>query len=337
MPNQKLLDALTAAEAAIAEAKRFASEIVPAPQPPLKSIGEIAKLYRRGLNLGDMLDAPTEGVWPAGKLAAADFAFAKQAGFDHVRIPARSTAYLDGVAIRQSWIDRLAWAADQADKAGLRVIFDPIHHADQQPGYMIDRPEVLVAAWSQLAARFKDLPADWIFELVNEPKAPLAGAALNGYLAKALAAIRAHCPTRPVQIGAAINNTPDLPGDWAPPADAWTILAVHCYVPGPFSHQQESWAGSMPKAFWDGIEAQKAEIRKQLDKASPRWPGPIHLGEFGCTTKADATSRLRYLRFMREDAERRGWGWCVWNIRGPFGITEGGKFQPGVAAALGLE
>lgn len=337
MPNQKLLDALTAAEAAIAEAKRFASEIVPAPQPPLKAIGDIAKLYRRGLNLGDMLDAPAEGAWPAGKLAAADFDFALAAGFDHVRITARSHAYLDNGRIAESWLDRLAWACAQAQRVGLRAIFDPLHHADKEPFNGFAQPDLLAQLWHQLAARFKDLPGDWCFELVNEPKAPLDGKALNGYLAKALAAIRAHNPTRAVHVGAAINNTTDIPPHWKAPADSWTILQGHCYLPGPFSHQQESWAGNTPKRGWDGTDAEKAEIRAQLDKAPPRWPGPIHMGEFGCTTKADQASRLRYLRFMREEFERRGWGWTVWNIRGPFGLTEGGKFQPGVAAALGLE
>ncbi len=324
----------TTAHALIDRLRQVAVDGLPAapPKPPLKSIGEIAKLYRRGLNLGDMLDAPTEGAWPAGKLTAAHFDFAKAAGFDHVRITARTTAYLDGVTIKQSWIDRLAWACDQAQRVGLRAIFDPIHHGDE----LFGRPEVLVAIWSQLAARFKALPEDWCWELVNEPKPPLAGAALNGYLAKALAAIRAHNPTRPVHVGAAVNNTTDLPGDWKAPADNWLILQGHCYVPGSYSHQQESWAGNMPKRGWDGTDAEKAEIRDRLDKAPARWPGPIYLGEFGCTTKADPASRLRYLRFMREEAERRGWGWCCWSYGGPFGIADGGKFQPGIKEALGL-
>src|SRR5258708_5592969 len=47
---------------------------------------------RRGMNLGNALDAPNEGAWGV-VLGASDFVAARQAGFDHVRLPVRFSAH----------------------------------------------------------------------------------------------------------------------------------------------------------------------------------------------------------------------------------------------------
>ena len=46
--------------------------------------------FTRGVNLGNGLDAPSEGAWGT-KLTDQHFTLAKQAGFDHVRLPVRFT------------------------------------------------------------------------------------------------------------------------------------------------------------------------------------------------------------------------------------------------------
>jgi len=45
---------------------------------------------------------------------------------------------------------------------------------------------------------------------------------------------------------------------------------------------------------------------------------PIYLGEFGAYDKADVASRVRYVRFVVRDAEKRGWSWAYWQSDGDF-------------------
>jgi hypothetical protein len=43
---------------------------------------------------------------------------------------------------------------------------------------------------------------------------------------------------------------------------------------------------------------------------------PIYLGEFGAGDTADLASRIAWTRIVRQEAERRGIGWCAWDDSG---------------------
>src|SRR5215472_9925323 len=79
---------------------------------------------RRGLNLGNALDAPNEGEWGV-VLAGSDFVAVKQAGFDHVRLPVRFSAHADATPpyqIQPAFLLRVDWAVDQALANGLAIV-----------------------------------------------------------------------------------------------------------------------------------------------------------------------------------------------------------------------
>src|SRR3954467_138200 len=84
---------------------------------------------RRGINVGNALDAPTEGAWGAG-LDAPLFDAIAAAGFDHGRIPGRFSAHPPSAppfAIDEAFFRRVEWAVDQAEARGMMAIVD-LHH-----------------------------------------------------------------------------------------------------------------------------------------------------------------------------------------------------------------
>src|SRR5664279_4278660 len=86
----------------------------------------VNKMLGRGINLGNMLDAPSEGEWGV-TIDSAYFPLIKSSGFTSVRIPVRwsTAARMDTVApytIRPAFIARVKWAIDQALKNGLAVV-----------------------------------------------------------------------------------------------------------------------------------------------------------------------------------------------------------------------
>ncbi len=66
-------------------------------------------------------------------------------------------------------------------------------------------------------------------------------------------------------------------------------------------------------------------IQEEFDFASAfvaRTRLPIYLGELGVGNVADQASRLRWIRMVREEADRRGIGWCVWDDSGSFKVLD---------------
>jgi endoglucanase len=96
-----------------------------------------------------------------------------------------------------------------------------------------------------------------------------------------------------------------------------------------------------------------ADSRKDMRQAFARvakWAarhgipsGRILLGEFGAhrlqSPQGDDSTRARYLRDVRQQAEKAGYGWSVWSWSGSFGIarTEKGRdITPEILSSLGL-
>jgi endoglucanase len=63
---------------------------------------------------------------------------------------------------------------------------------------------------------------------------------------------------------------------------------------------------------------------------------PIHIGEFGCFTKADPVSRANYYRTFRELADKAGIGWAIWDWNASFHYwnERTGKPEPSMHEAL---
>src|SRR3569832_671008 len=134
-----------------------------------------ARALGRGINMGNMLDAPREGDWGV-KLEPAYVATVAGA-FKTVRLPVRwsnHAARTADAAIDEAFAKRVDQAVDAFLAKNMYVILD-VHHYTQITGdkqhpneFAVDpavMDERLVNLWKQIAARYKDRSPKLLFEL----------------------------------------------------------------------------------------------------------------------------------------------------------------------------
>jgi len=334
-------------------------ETVAAP-PPTSAPAPPSDL-RRGINLGNALDAPSEGEWGV-TLAASDFVDVKQAGFDHVRLPARFSGHALEKApftIEPAFLSRVDWAIDEALANGLAVIID-LHHYELLMTDPEDNRARFVGLWSQIAEHERARPANVVFELCNEPTAPLTADLWNTIMGDALRVVRTSNPTRRLVLeGVDWASAKNLRDTLAiPVGDPNIVGSFHMYQPILFTHQgadfmpsewettgvvfpgppaqpiqpgphalNKGWVSDWFRRYNEEPAARNpsgpATIDNQLDVAqnfAERTHVPVYMGEFGVIEYADAASRAAWIRMTREGAERRGFGWAYWDDGGKFKI-----------------
>ncbi len=294
------------------------------------SIFDANKRLGRGINLGNALDAPSEGAWGV-TLQPEYFAAIKSAGFESVRLPTKWSAHAGRSApykIDKAFAERVDWAVEQATSRGLNIVVN-VHHYDEihdDPAAHLPR---LIGLWSQIADRSKDRPTSVSFELLNEPHGKLKDAEWNAMLPRLLEVVRKTNPDRPVIIGPANwNGVHGIDRLVLPSGDSNLIATVHSYEPFHFTHQGAEWSEGSDKWLgmkWTGSEAEASAIAKTFRKAAD-WSKahnvPIYLGEFGAYRKADMDSRVRWTRFIAREAERLGWSWAYWEFCSGFGAYD---------------
>jgi endoglucanase len=315
-----------------------------------------ARDLRRGINLGNALDAPAEGDWGV-VLEEADFSRIHEAGFDHVRLPVRFSAHAAPAppyAIDEDFLRRVDWAIAQATANGLSIILD-MHHYEE----LVKDPEAhaarFVGLWTQIAARYRGMPEAVSFELLNEPNANLTADRWNALLAKALSAVRATNPTRTVILeGVDWASAKELRDTLVIPDDPNVVGSFHMYQPILFTHQGAPWMnpefqtvgvrfpGPPPAALVPVPAASSMEwVREWFDRynrepaaTNPSGPStiteqldmaeafakarhlPVYMGEFASVENADIASRAAWTRLTRTEAEKRGFGWAYWDDGG---------------------
>ncbi len=52
---------------------------------------------------------------------------------------------------------------------------------------------------------------------------------------------------------------------------------------------------------------------------------PIHVGEWGYFDKAPHEVCLAWMRDILGLCKEAGWGWSMWNLRGPMGVVDSGR------------
>jgi len=314
------------------------------------------------MNLGNGLDAPSEGDWGV-VLSERHFELVAAAGFDHVRLPVRFSAHarLDSpYTIQEPFFRRVDWAIDQALSRRLSVIVD-LHHYVELMASPDDHEQRFVAIWAQIAHRYRDRPASVAFELLNEPSGKLTGSRWNALLARAIAAVRANNPSRTVIVDSCGFAAPQRLAELqVPTADGGLVGSFHNYEPFLFTHQGAPWMGpeyQTPGIVFPGPPIQPIEpaagarefdwvrdwigryntqptstnpsgpsvVRRSFDLASEfiaRTGLRTYMGEFAVIDNADALSRAAYVRAVRQEAQRRGIGWAYWDDGGKNRIVD---------------
>lgn len=292
---------------------------------------DINQKLGRGVNMGNMFEAPAEDAW--GNPFRDDY-FQRIAalGFDHVRIPITwdipsRALQTPPFTLEPGFLQRIQQVTDNARSAGLMVIIN-MHHHDQLFEAPDESKARFLSQWSQISGHFKDYDANLLFEVLNEPHANLTPEKWNLFFKEALEVIRENNPTRTVLLGIAeyggLGGLPKL----EIPQDDHLILSIHYYEPFAFTHQGAEWvANSTPwlGTQWENTDREQEQVKKQFQYArnfAREHDIPIHIGEFGAYHKADTKSRLLWTSFLARWFEEQGFSWAYWEFSAGFGFFD---------------
>jgi len=299
------------------------------PEPTATPIPPV--IFKRGINLGNMLEAPKEGAW--GLYVHKEyFDLIKEAGFDFVRLPVRWNAHTEESApytINPTFFARVDQVVNWALEHNLGIIVD-LHHYEEMMTDPQGHKERYLAIWKQIAEHYKDYPPNVYFELLNEPNTKLDAFLWNQYLAETLAVVRETNPVRDVVIGPVNWNAYDQLSTLDVPNDEHLMVTFHYYLPFQFTHQGAEWVGSESQQWlgktWDATDSEKAEIIRHFDSvvewAKQHGNVRILLGEFGAYARAPQDSRVLWTAFVRREAERHKFAWTYWEFASSFGVYD---------------
>ncbi len=291
----------------------------------------------RGLNFGNMLEAPKEGDW--GLTVRDEFIdVTAEAGFASVRLPVRWSNHAAETApftVDPQFFARVESVVDKLLAKGLYVVLN-MHHSHQLDGDRLNPGESPVdgailhvrflSLWQQIAARFRDRNDHLLFELYNEPHGRLTAERWNDLAARALNAVRKSNPDRIVVVGPVDWNAAKGLSSLKLPNDANLVVTVHNYQPFSFTHQGASWVSqALPTGVSCCDAGQRTAAIAPLATAKA-WSDaaryPIFLGEFGAYSKAEMGSRVNFTRLMRDQTEARGMSWSYWELAAGFGVYD---------------
>ncbi len=300
---------------------------------------QINEKLGRGINYGNMFEAPTETEW--GNQWKPEYAgIIGDLGFNHVRIPIRWEPADRSMAaapftVSSTFLNRIKQVVDSALNNGLYAIIN-MHHHDllfEDPDAQKER---FLAQWKQISEFFSDYPDSLLFEILNEPHGDLTAEKWNVFLNDALTTIREDNPDRIVVIGTAewggLAGLPSL----ELPEDENIILTVHYYNPFQFTHQGAEWSGEEAQGWlgtkWLDTETERDVMRQDfapLKAFELQNNIPVHIGEFGAYSQADLQSRVKWTTFLSRYLEELGWSWAYWEFSAGFGI-----YNPSTKALL---
>jgi len=293
---------------------------------PAPSAWDQSRVLGRGVNI-----IGYDPLWKDFRRAhfkTAHFAKIRAAGFTNVRIVLQAFQHMDAHnRLPQAWFDKLDWAINGATHARLNVIVDEhdFNACSEDPAACHDK---LIAFWRQVAHHLRKRGTNVMFELLNEPHAPLDAAQWNALLGEIMPIVRKDNPVRTVVIGPVQwNNFRQLDTLALPEQDRHIIVTFHYYDPMRFTHQGASWVPEFANV--SGVTCCTAEERAKIDsdfdiveawsKAHDR---PIFLGEFGAREGGDMPSRVAWTSAVARSAERHGFSWAYWQFDGDFVVWD---------------
>jgi endoglucanase len=309
-----------------------------------------AARFKKGINLGNRMDAPNEGDW-GGVIQAEDFPFIAQRGFDHVRIPIRFSGHAAASSpytIDASFFNRVDTVLNQATAAGLAVVVD-MHHYDELAANVAAHRDRFVALWTQIATRYQNRPDTVAFELLNEPYSQL-DTTWNDVMMPAIRAIRATNPRRLLIVDSVFWADPNKLSTLTLPDDANIMASIHLYEPKLFSFQGQDWMGpeyqttgvifpGPPATAINPVQAAKdaawanqwfVDYNTKPAATNPSGPATVaaqialitaykqaqgrtvYNGEWGPQDGGAMDSRARLVTAVRQQCESAGVGWAIW-------------------------
>ena len=264
----------------------------------------------KGVNFGNMLEAPFEGAWEL-TVEPEFFTRVVEAGFDHIRLPVSWTYHAltePPYTVDLEFFDRIDEVLAMAEAVDVKVILNDHHHDELDENPIAESPRFL-AIWDQIATRYADR-GDWLlFEILNEPHGMFTQnpELWNALQSDTLDIIRATNPTRKVLIAPVDYNSINKLELLEIPDDSNLIASVHYYAPFDFTHQGAPWINPLPPT---GV----AWGTGYFDFANP-WQN------YSWNTKVDSTGagfRVTY---------QQGWSGFAANIASPIANPQAVQFR----------
>ena len=194
----------------------------------------------------------------------------------------------------------------------------------------------LVFLWEAFTSRYEGILSEWLsFNLINEPPYPgehgLTRQNHAALIRRTVAAVRAIDAQREIVIdglGGGYLSMPEL-------AALGVTHSGRGYHPMPVSHHRAGWwsdhnkapAPKYPGLRWQGRVWDRTSLLdsykpwREVEKRGTR----VHIGEFGCFKHTPDDIALRWYTDMLSIYKEFGWGYAMWQLRGPFGIIEHGR------------
>jgi len=266
-----------------------------------------------GINLGNTLDAPMEGIW-APKAKEQLFAQFKQKNFSCVRIPIRWERHmLDKLpyTVNQTFFRRIHEVVDWSLSRDLVTIINTHHDTWFEKEFPESLPK-FKSLWKQIANEFASKNELLLFEIYNEPHI-FTAKNLNQMNSEILPIIRQSNPTRIVIFGGLswmnprwILKNPDT--IQFPSNDTQIMLEVHNYDPWGYA------GGKKPTIHDWGSDNDISTLNNWMHHISV-WSKaknvPIFYGEFGCT-KEQEKGRYDWYAQHAADIKHYGFAAAVW-------------------------
>jgi endoglucanase len=292
-----------------------------------------------GINLNAVVDGNLHpGYQRDAPLTDKEIKSIAEVGFQSVRLNVCWSKHASGkmpYTIDEAFFKKVDHIVDECLKNDLAVSIDMHYYPyiNMVEGVdsltMDENYERLDYLWRQIAEHYKDYPNNMVFfDLLNEPNMQMGADKWNEVFVELIKTVRKSNPERTIIIG-----TPNLGQHWTLnylqlPDDDWNLIVqFHYYLPHLFTHQGLTYAQAEGSTYteWKGTPEEKAPIESDLDFCQ-RWSAshgrPLNMGEYGCMNTADQDSRIRYIGFMREQSEKRGFSSHLWGYREPFMIRD---------------
>lgn len=271
-------------------------------------------------------------------------------GFNFIRIPMDYRFWTEGFDYfhpDERVLERIDAYIEACRNRGLHVSLN-LHRA---PGYCINRNDLerhnlwtdreaqdaFVFLWEGFARRYRDIPGEELsFDLLNEP--PEEGQygftreVHEALMRRTVEAVRAIDPDRTIVIdgvGGGHQAMPEL-------TDLGVIHSGRGYQPMALTHYRAWWwpdhekvkeRPNYPGLVWEGAawdrETLRVFYRPWLEVAARGVT--VHIGEFGCYNQVENPTALRWFEDVISLYREWGWGYALWNFKGPFGVVEHGR------------
>ena len=274
-----------------------------------------------------------------------DFRWMRDWGFNFARLPLDYRCWIKGNdwdAIDEDELRKLDAAVRLGQKHGIHVQLC-LHRA---PGYCINPPEepkdlfrdrdaqrVFLKHWTTLAKRFRGISNDDLsFDLFNEPPWEISSwqPELHDRVCRmAIEAIRKVDPERFIVVDGYFAGQRPVPALYGLHNVG---QGMHSYNPHELTHYNAEWTRSWNKwrDKWpvnDGESGRDWLLKNVYGLWDETTARGVHwsVGEFGFYSKAPRKTCMAWIEDNLKIMRERGLGFCLWNLRGAFGVMDSGR------------